>query len=153
MNRILPFLLVLVIASCGEKKRNELVGQYYGDIKGMPPVVLNICEYEEGKLGVELKESPYATLKESPYATRSVFARMTITVEGNDSIVTFEKKGSDTRYDNILKKQRISFMPFDVMPVLYLEGCQGLFNRVHNFPKVREDEYKPMKAAMQVLLE
>lgn len=143
MNRILPFLLVLVIASCGEKKRNELVGQYYGDIAGMPPVILNICEYEEGKLGVELKESPDAT--------RSVFARMTITVEGNDSIVAFEKKGNDTRFDNILKRQKYYYIPDEVIPCIYLRSSRCIFSRIHNFPKEREKEYKAMKAAMQVL--
>lgn len=141
----MTFVLFCLLASCGEKERDMLVGQYYGEIKGMEPVVLNICEYEEGKLGVELKDSPDAT--------HFIFARMIVTVEGNDSIVTFEKKGSDTRYDNILKSQAIHFFPFETASFFFLDGCQGLFTRVHDFPKEKEDEYKPMKAAMQVMLE
>lgn len=143
MKLLLFSFIIIIFASCGSDDRDMLVGHYTGNV-GKNSIILNICEYEKGKLGVELKDGDDDMFP--------VFARMSIVVEAGDSIVTFERRRGN-KFDDILAKQKIFFLPGDVTSLLSFEKSKCLFTKIHDYPKELDNEYNAMKAAMIVIFD
>ena len=136
-------IAAFLLSACS--KRESCFDGLYASFGSREQADLTICEYENGKTGILIKNVDDLS---------GSFAEMTISVHDGDTIADFRfPNGKQPRpeHEAILTRQKISLTNEAKYPLLMFHYAERAFMQMG---KCKEDneEYKAVKAAMQTML-